>query len=60
VRWRFHLAARLLWSRLDLSIREVAETCALGDLPYFYRGFNKLFRATPGTYRDHAQARAIT
>ena len=53
-RWRLFNAGRLLWSRHDLSIREVAEQSGMADMPYFYRGFQKTFGSTPAIYRERS------
>ena len=50
--WRLHNAGRLLWSRPDLSIEEVAAQTGHNDLSYFYRGFRRIFGDTPAGYRN--------
>jgi len=52
--WRLNHAGRLLWSRHDLSIEEVAEQTGHSDMPYFYRSFRRMFGDTPAGYRARA------
>lgn len=55
-KWRLHTAGRLLWSRHDMSIRDIAEHVGMADISYFYRGFKGLFGSTPALYRERSLA----
>jgi AraC-like DNA-binding protein len=48
---RTNLASRLLWSRPDLSIEQIAEECGFRERSYFFRTFARSFRMTPAQAR---------
>jgi AraC family transcriptional regulator of arabinose operon len=47
---RINAAARMSWSRPDLSIERIARDVGFEDLPFFYRTFRSHFGRTPAEY----------
>jgi AraC-like DNA-binding protein len=48
---RLNHAARLCWSRLDLSVAEIARESGFENRAYFHRAFLKSFGVTPAAVR---------
>ncbi len=56
VLYRLNHATRLLWSRPDMTIAEIAEECGFRNKSYFHRAYARQYETTPNAARSRFAA----